>query len=56
MSQVVNVSLAKADELWTVLDKVGLSDWAKNQPKGLDTPLGEYGMAISGGQGRRGRA
>lgn len=41
------------DELWAVLDKVGLSDWARSQPKGLDTPLGEYGMAISGGQARR---
>ncbi|AWY20732.1 ATP-binding cassette domain-containing protein [Moraxella bovis] len=44
---------ATDDELWAVLDKVGLSDWTKHQPKGLDTPLGEYGMAISGGQGRR---
>lgn len=41
------------DELWAVLDKVGLLSWAKSQPKGLDTPLGEYGMAISGGQARR---
>lgn len=44
---------ASDDELWDVLDKVALSAWAKNQPKGLGTPLGEYGMAISGGQGRR---
>ena len=44
---------ANDDELWAVLDKVNLSDWAKSQPKGLDTPLGEYGMAISGGQSRR---
>ncbi len=44
---------ASDDELWDVLDKVALSAWAKSQPKGLDTPLGEYGMAISGGQGRR---
>lgn len=44
---------ATDDELWAVLDKVGLLDWAKSQPKGLNTPLGEYGMAISGGQGRR---
>ncbi|WP_323842863.1 amino acid ABC transporter ATP-binding/permease protein [Moraxella sp. Pampa] len=44
---------ASDDELWAVLKKVNLSDWAKSQPKGLDTPLGEYGMAISGGQGRR---
>ena len=44
---------ASDDELWAVLDKVNLADWAKSQPKGLNTPLGEYGMAISGGQGRR---
>lgn len=44
---------ATDDELWAVLDKVNLSEWAKAQPKGLDTPLGEYGMGISGGQGRR---
>ena len=44
-----------ADEaaLWQVLDAVGLADWAKAQPLGLDTPLGEYGQAISGGQARR---
>ncbi|WP_066803595.1 amino acid ABC transporter ATP-binding/permease protein [Moraxella oblonga] len=44
---------ASDDELWAVLDKVGLVDWVKSQPKGLDTPLGEYGMALSGGQARR---
>lgn len=44
---------ASDDELWAVLEKVNLAHWAKQQPKGLDTPLGEYGMAISGGQGRR---
>lgn len=44
---------ASEDELWTVLAQVGLADWAKSQPKGLDTPLGEYGMALSGGQARR---
>lgn len=44
---------ASDDELWAVLDKVGLLSWAKAEPKGLDTPLGEYGMAISGGQARR---
>lgn len=44
---------ADDEELWEVLDKVGLLTWASSQPKGLDTPLGEYGMAISGGQGRR---
>lgn len=38
--------------LWQVLDNVALSAWAKSR-QGLDTPLGEYGTAISGGQARR---
>ncbi|OOR86303.1 cysteine ABC transporter [Moraxella caviae] len=44
---------ASDDELWAVLEKVNLYAWAKAQPKGLATPLGEYGMAVSGGQARR---
>lgn len=44
---------ATDDELLAALDKVGLLSWLNAQPKGLDTPLGEYGMAISGGQARR---
>lgn len=44
---------ASDDELWQVLDDVGLRTWAANQPQGLETPLGEYGMAVSGGQARR---
>lgn len=52
-----NLKLGKAfatdDELLCVLEQVDLLDWVKNQPKGLNTPLGEYGMAISGGQARR---
>ncbi|PNK61843.1 ABC transporter [Psychrobacter sp. FDAARGOS_221] len=44
---------ASDDELLAVLDKVGLSQWLQAQPQGLDTPLGEYGTAISGGQARR---
>lgn len=44
---------ATNEELYAVLDKVNLGDWVKAQPKGLDTPLGEYGAAISGGQARR---
>lgn len=52
-----NLRLGKAeasdDELWQVLEKVALADWARAQPQGLDTPLGEYGAAVSGGQARR---
>lgn len=52
-----NLRLGSADasdeQLWQVLGKVGLKDWARNQPLQLQTPLGEYGQAISGGQARR---
>ena len=52
-----NLRLGKADatddELLVALDKVGLLPWLHAQPQGLDTPLGEYGAAISGGQARR---
>lgn len=52
-----NLRLGKAaandDELWQVLKKVGLDKWASQQPSQLDTRLGEYGMAVSGGQARR---
>ncbi|MDO5639446.1 MAG: thiol reductant ABC exporter subunit CydC [Neisseria sp.] len=39
--------------LWQVLEKVKLAEWAKAQPQGLNTRLGEYGAAVSGGQARR---
>lgn len=52
-----NLLLGKRDatdrELIEALDKVGLTTWLRAQPQGLDTPLGEYGTAISGGQARR---
>ncbi len=44
---------ASDDELYAVLEKVGLAAWVSQQPSGLATPLGEYGMAVSGGQARR---
>lgn len=44
---------ASDDELYAVLERVNLSSWLQAQPKGLATPLGEYGMAVSGGQARR---
>ena len=52
-----NLLLGKRDatdaEMIKALDKVGLGPWLRAQPQGLDTPLGEYGAAISGGQARR---
>ncbi|MBS9779948.1 MAG: ATP-binding cassette domain-containing protein [Moraxellaceae bacterium] len=44
---------ATNDELIAVLHKVALTDWLSEQPQGLETRLGEYGTAISGGQARR---
>lgn len=44
---------ASDEELIAALDKVGLLGWLQAQPQGLDTALGEYGAAISGGQARR---
>lgn len=40
-------------ELWSVLDDLALGTWARGLPQGLETPLGEYGAAVSGGQARR---
>lgn len=39
--------------LWEALAKVALDDWAAAQPLQLQTPLGEYGLEVSGGQARR---
>ncbi|PSJ80838.1 thiol reductant ABC exporter subunit CydC [Neisseria iguanae] len=41
------------NDLWRVLAQMALADWVKAQPQGLQTPLGEYGAAVSGGQARR---
>lgn len=43
---------ASDEELWEALKLVALDVWAK-QAQGLDTPLGEYGAKVSGGQARR---
>ena len=40
-------------QLWQVLKDTALHDWTQNQPQQLDTVLGEYGAAVSGGQARR---
>ncbi|MFJ6415919.1 ABC transporter ATP-binding protein [Paeniglutamicibacter sp. NPDC091659] len=41
------------DELRTACQRAGLGEWLSAQPKGLDTPLGERGGRVSGGQAQR---
>ncbi|MBP1325012.1 ATP-binding cassette subfamily C protein CydC [Leucobacter exalbidus] len=43
---------ATDDELWAVLERVGLADWARPRG-GLDAWTGERGALVSGGQGQR---
>lgn len=44
---------ASDEELRQVLDDTVLSEWLAGLPQGLETELGEYGVAVSGGQARR---
>ncbi|OUI85599.1 ABC transporter ATP-binding protein [Acetobacter sp. DmW_043] len=44
---------ATEDELWTALEEASVADVVHSLPEGLDTWLGEGGMKLSGGQGRR---
>jgi len=52
-----NLLLARPDagegELWEALEAAQLAEWVRAQPLGLDTPLGEGGAGLSGGQARR---
>lgn len=52
-----NLRLAdpQADDarLWAVLGAAGLADDVRRLAQGLDTPLGEGGLGLSGGQARR---
>lgn len=52
-----NVRLARRDasdeEITAVLDAAQLGDWVREQPQGLDTPVGAHGAALSGGQRQR---
>jgi ABC-type transport system involved in cytochrome bd biosynthesis fused ATPase/permease subunit len=44
---------ATEDQLWQALDDAAVANVVKNLPEGLDTWLGEGGIKLSGGQGRR---
>ncbi|NBB83092.1 MAG: thiol reductant ABC exporter subunit CydC, partial [Alphaproteobacteria bacterium] len=39
--------------LWAALEAAALADFVAGLPEGLDTPLGEGGVGLSGGQARR---
>ncbi|MGO1769597.1 MAG: ATP-binding cassette domain-containing protein, partial [Microbacterium sp.] len=40
-------------ELWEALDQAGLAAEIARMPRGLDTPVGEHGALLSGGQAQR---
>ncbi len=52
-----NLALARDNpteaELWAALDRAGIADVVRGFPEGLDSWIGEGGLQVSGGQGRR---
>jgi ATP-binding cassette subfamily C protein CydC len=44
---------ADEKELWRALDRAGLDSLVRSWPKNIDTPMGEHGMRLSGGERRR---
>lgn len=52
-----NLALAREDatdaELWAALDRAGIAEMVRGFPDGLDSWIGEGGLQVSGGQGRR---
>jgi thiol reductant ABC exporter CydC subunit len=52
-----NVRLARPDatdaEIAVALSRAQLDDWIRSLPRGLDTPVGEHGARVSGGQRQR---
>ena len=44
---------ADDDALWRVLEIVALADWLRAGRQGLETPMGERALAVSGGQRQR---
>jgi ABC-type multidrug transport system fused ATPase/permease subunit len=44
---------AEDEDLWPLLDRVGLAGFVRELPEGLDTPLGDRGVRLSAGQQQR---
>ncbi|MDX1588110.1 MAG: thiol reductant ABC exporter subunit CydC [Oleiphilaceae bacterium] len=44
---------ASDQALWQALEKVALAQWLSGLELGLDTPVGDFGRQLSGGEGRR---
>ncbi|MCP1242671.1 thiol reductant ABC exporter subunit CydC [Acetobacter lambici] len=44
---------ASEEDMWNALDQAAVSDVVRSLPEGLDTWVGEGGIRLSGGQGRR---
>ncbi|MBP5980113.1 MAG: thiol reductant ABC exporter subunit CydC [Halomonas sp.] len=44
---------ASDDALWDVLKAMALDEWVESLPRQLQTPVGERGQQLSGGQARR---
>ncbi|WP_386067493.1 thiol reductant ABC exporter subunit CydC [Tahibacter sp. UC22_41] len=55
VAENLRVADADADDarLRAVLQAVALDAWLARLPQGLETPLGEYGVGLSGGEARR---
>lgn len=51
--QTPESSAARDSDLWLALEKVGLSEFIRNLPHGLNTSAAEGGARLSGGQLRR---
>ncbi len=52
-----NLALARDDasdaDFWAALDRAGIAEMVRGFPDGLDSWIGEGGLQVSGGQGRR---